>query len=482
MKVKSEVLCVDLDGTFTPTDTIVECSFSLFRKSLIDFLRFIFIFFLKGRGKAKVFLADRIMLRTESMPLTAGILEYLIAAKNSGKYKKIVLATGSAQKYADAVKNYFPVFDESWGTTEIVNLTGRRKAALLSKQYPDGFDYIGNSSVDLKVWSSAKRSLTANCSEILRRRIVGKSELGRHFGHGGEPTAKTLMKAVRAYQWPKNLLILVPIFLGNKWLNLDAISLSLLGFLSMSLLASSFYLINDMFDMRDDRMHPQKCKRPLASGDLGILHAGALSIALAALGLGGGFYLDYQFGLCLLIYSALTNAYTFEFKRVPLLDVFILASLFILRLVAGALLVDVYLSHWLIVFSVFFFLSLALCKRFTEVQALSEKQLTRGYYKRDQAFILTLGVGATLMSALVISLYISSVNALGIYNLPQVLWSVNVILLFWALRIWFITSRGEMFHDPVSFAIKDKVSLLCGFLILLFWSEARVGFIMGSLF
>ena len=176
----------------------------------------------------------------------------------------------------------------------------------------------------------------------------------------------------------------------------------------------------------------------------------------------------------LMIYLAATLSYSFYFKRVAMLDVTMLAGLFSLRVIAGIVAIDSGWSFWLLAFSMFFFLSLAFAKRFSEVENLRkegrEKATGRGYSIADLPMLNISGVAAGYISILVVALYIDSEKVREMYTHPEILWLICPPLLFWIGRIWLITGRGEMHEDPIVFAIKDKVSLfifaLCGLILL----------------
>jgi 4-hydroxybenzoate polyprenyltransferase len=180
----------------------------------------------------------------------------------------------------------------------------------------------------------------------------------------------TWARAIRLHQWVKNALIFLPAMLGHVLLRPQILSASVLAFLSFGLCASSVYLTNDLFDLRADRAHPRKRFRPLASGAItpraGVVAAVLLFIAGAVLAV----WVNTAFVLVLSCYYVVTWSYSVRLKRIALLDVMILAGLYTIRIIAGAVATDVSPSFWLLAFSVFVFLSLALIKRYAEVVAI----------------------------------------------------------------------------------------------------------------
>ena len=217
-----------------------------------------------------------------------------------------------------------------------------------------------------------------------------------------------LRRSLRLHQWVKNLLIFVPLVLGGKGGQGAVWLIALVGFLALGFAASATYIINDLRDLPDDRKHRSKSTRPLASGDLSI-RAG---IFIAIAGLGIGFTLAACIGLnavtMLALYVGLSLSYSFYWKRVPIFDVFVLASLFTSRIVIGLVITDVRLSAWLLVFSMFVFVSLSMAKRYAEVLSLAGRGTMtvpgRGYVTNDAPLILAVGTGAAMTAVLIMIL------------------------------------------------------------------------------
>jgi 4-hydroxybenzoate polyprenyltransferase len=278
-----------------------------------------------------------------------------------------------------------------------------------------------------------------------------------------------IARALRVHQWTKNLLVFLPLVLGGLALNPEAWIASAIGFIALSLTCSSTYLINDLADLKHDREHRSKRHRPLASGELGTGHA----IVMAAVCMVFGTLLSAYLGAAALAvlsgYVALTLAYTFALKKIPLLDVFVIALLFTLRLVLGIVIVGVALSPWLLLFSMFSFLSLALAKRYTEIQATKHSTTAgRGYLAIDAPLVLALGTAAFLGAVLILILYlIEDAFPQTFYLHPQYLWGLPGILFIFFSRIWLAAQRGVLHDDPVFFAIKDSASIACGAAALL---------------
>jgi 4-hydroxybenzoate polyprenyltransferase len=272
-------------------------------------------------------------------------------------------------------------------------------------------------------------------------------------------------RSLRLYQWPKNALVFVPLVLGGKSADADAWRIALLGFLALGLVASATYLINDLCDVDDDRQHWSKRNRPLARGDLSIRAALLMAAALGGAGAALAVVLGPRAMAGIAVYAAVTLSYSFALKRLPILDVLILAALFTLRLGLGIALTDVRLSPWLLTFSMFAFLSLSLAKRYTEIASAAKLGSTtipgRGYLTVDAPLVLGLGTTSALCAVLIMILYlIEDAFPQAFYANPAWLWFLPAILFLFFGRVWLVAQRGRLHDDPVVFVLKDGSSLL----------------------
>jgi 4-hydroxybenzoate polyprenyltransferase len=244
----------------------------------------------------------------------------------------------------------------------------------------------------------------------------------------------------------------------------------LLVFVAFSLCASGVYVLNDLLDLEADRHHATKRFRPFAAGDLplpigfgliAVLLAGSISLAAS---------LSANVLAVLAFYFALTTSYSWKIKQKPLLDVFFLAGLYTIRLVAGHEATRIPYSSWLLMFSMFIFLSLALVKRFRELTTLRQKNehhsKGRGYMASDLEVVAMLGSVSGYLSVLVLALYVNSVEVTRLYKNPTLLLLVCPLFLYWISRVWMIAHRGQMHDDPIVFALKDRVSYLIAALTL----------------
>lgn len=459
-------LAVDLDGTLIATDLLWEGLFLLLRQN--PFAVFMVPFWLLGGpARLKQEIARRVDLDPASLPYREELLSRLRAEKTAGR--KIILATGTPLRFAEAIAGHVGVFDTVIATDGASNLTCVRKRQKLVDTYGDGgFDYAGNSKHDVSVFESARTAIV----------VAPDRKAARwHATHGGElipapqRSWRTVAKMLRVHQWLKNTLIVVPMALSHEYFNLSMLWSCLLAFFSFSFAASAIYIVNDFFDLGLDRKHPTKRNRPLASGVVSVPFGMAAIAALLPLSFLVAAFLPPSFFLVLLAYLAATTAYSFSIKRMLLLDVLVLAGLYTMRIVAGTVATGVDVSFWLLAFSVFFFLSLALVKRYVELRSSDlvegERIAGRGYRPEDQDIIAQAGMASAFSAVLVLALYIDSDSVREQYSHPWMIWPLAPIVLYMAMRVWILARRNEMHDDPVVFIIRDWRSQLMGLIGML---------------
>lgn len=279
---------------------------------------------------------------------------------------------------------------------------------------------------------------------------------------------RELARALRPQQWIKNVLLFVPLLLAHQEPSPARLAAVLAGFAAFCLAASAGYVANDLLDREADRRHPHKRARPFASGALSLRQGVALALVLAAAAaLLAALAVGPAFTGMLALYLALTFAYSLYFKEKLFLDVLLLAGLYTHRVLAGAVAAAVPVSHWLLGFSLFFFLSLAFAKRYAELRRFAESAPAeslprRDYRAEDLGLIQNLGSASGYLSVLVLALYITGSDVVKLYATPQLLWWVCPVLLYWLTRIWFLAGRGELPDDPVLFAAGDWQSWVAG--------------------
>jgi 4-hydroxybenzoate polyprenyltransferase len=325
---------------------------------------------------------------------------------------------------------------------------------------------MGNSSADLPVWRHAHEAILVYPSSRLLKAASRVATVRHVFHRERNGRLVSILKAIRIHQWIKNLLVFVPLIAGHKVANLPLLGDAGLAFIAFSLCASGVYVLNDLLDLEVDRAHPTKRNRPFAAGKLGIPAGLFISVLLILSSFSLALLLPRRFFAILGLYVGMTTAYSVYLKRIVTLDVIALAGLYTLRIFAGGEAVRVTISAWLLAFSMFLFLSLALLKRCSELYLLRGYDKGhvegRGYREADLASLTNLGAASGYISVLVLALYINSSQVTGLYTHPEVLWLTCPLLLYWVSRIWLKAGRGEVHDDPVIFALQDKVSYAVG--------------------
>jgi 4-hydroxybenzoate polyprenyltransferase/phosphoserine phosphatase len=472
--MRSRPLVVDLDGTLIRSDVLIESGFAYLKAAPHRFYAPLVWLARDGKSGLKTGLAEATNVDVSVLPYDPAVLEWLKAEREAGR--SLVLATASHERYAQAISDHLGLFDKTFASNRDVNLSSHKKRDRLVAEYGEkGFDYAGNSRDDIAVWQSAERAYVVNPNSGVERaaRKIGNVE---RVIESRPPSVRTWAKSLRLHQWLKNLLILVPLLAAHKLTSPDLVVAAIIAFLTFGLCASSVYLLNDLLDLEDDRHHPVKRRRPLASGALPLMWGlGLFPILLVGAFVGARAFLPWRFCVVLLGYYVLTLAYSMYLKRQVMVDVVVLAMLYTIRIVAGTAAIHGRLTFWLLAFSMFIFLSLALVKRYAELHSMKERGLVktrgRGYVASDLPLLSSLGTSSGYLAVLVLALYIQDGKTASLYRHPQVIWLACPLLLYWVSRTWVIAHRGLMHDDPIVFAARDRVSLAVVALVgLVFWA------------
>lgn len=472
-------LVVDLDGTLTPTDTLAESVVKLVKKSPLNLVR-LALLLPKGKAAFKRFVAANSTVSPATLPYHEPLLDYLRSEREGGR--RLILATASHKTIAAGVSAHLGIFDEVIAT-DITNLKGKNKLDAIRKAIGEDFVYAGDSAADLPIWESAKAAVLVGASDTTSEAVRRLRPIEAEFPPNPLPL-RTWAKALRVHQWLKNLLIFVPVLTAFSFLDVGALVDSAVAFLAFSLAASATYVVNDLWDLESDRIHPRKRRRPLANGDVSIISALVASAFSLVAGFALAGMLSTQFLLMLVLYLVVTSSYSWALKQYVLIDVIILSLLYTLRIIAGSVAIGVTTSTWLLAFSVFLFLSLALVKRCSELVALEKTgdaaTSGRDYRVTDLTVLWPLGVAAAMSSVVVFGLFISSPETAVRYSTPLALWLVALGLVYWLSRLWIKTARGEMHDDPVVYAIRDRGSRIVVFFMALTMIAAHY-FEIGSI-
>ena len=455
----SKPLCVDCDGTLIASDLLYE-AFLLMLKQYPIGLLYLPFWLLKGKVYLKERLAEKVTFNWSSLPYRDEVINLVKATREQGR--PTVLATASPLAWANGIANHLGIFDTVVATEKGVNLSGNNKATQLVKLYGEkGFDYAGDSAVDKPVWHSAAGAIvvSAKSSLVSEQYIPNIIQVIK-------PVSGSILvyvKALRVHQWLKNLLVTVPLLAAHQVNTLQGLWQVAYAFLAFSLCASAVYVLNDLLDLESDRQHVRKCKRPFAAGTI-LLWQGMLMVPLLLLGAALiSLLLPKQFLLVLIAYFAMTLAYSVRLKRQVIVDVMLLAGLYTMRIIAGSAATQIKPSFWLLAFSMFIFLSLAMVKRYSELlitlQSNKKEPAGRGYSVEDLPVLMSIGVSSGIGSVLILALYINNPETNQMYPNGTWLWLMPPVMLYWISRMWMKAHRGQVDDDPVVFAARDWQSL-----------------------
>jgi 4-hydroxybenzoate polyprenyltransferase/phosphoserine phosphatase len=469
-RVTSLPLVVDLDGTLIKTDLLVESFLALIKQNPL-YLFLLPFWLLRGKAFLKQQISQRVILDVSLLPYHRELLDHLKRQHAQGR--PLVLATGTDERIAQQVADDLQIFDRVLASNGTVNLSGHYKQACLVAEFGEKcFDYAGNSRRDLAVWSSARKAILVNPTRSLSQTAARITEI-EHVFRNPKRKLRLYLQALRLHQWLKNLLVFVPLVMAHRFLEFDLLGKTFLAFLAFGFCASSVYIVNDLLDLPSDRHHPRKRQRPFATGELSLFWGLGLSPLLLGLSLLVSLLLPLRFLGMLVTYYVLNLAYSFYLKRIVLLDVIVLAGLYTLRIMAGSASISIWPSSWLLAFSTFIFLSLALVKRYAELVTMEAETgvvQVRGYQIVDKELLASLGSGSGYVAVLVLAIYISSGVAEIHYTRHHLVWLLFPLLLYWISYVWLMAHRGRMHDDPLVFTIRDRVSrivLLLAVVVLL---------------
>jgi 4-hydroxybenzoate polyprenyltransferase/phosphoserine phosphatase len=466
-------LVVDLDGTLLRSDLLMETAMAFLRSQPLKVFKLLG-WLLRGKAALKEGLALETWIDVSVLPYDTHVIEMIKTEQANGRM--IVLATASHVSLAERIAEHLQLFDLVLASNANRNLSGHNKRDLLVAHFGEGgFDYVGNSKEDLPIWKVSRSAHVVNPDRGVESRVCAMSDV--------QPTLRTntlklrdWRKAMRLHQWLKNALIFVPLLASHRFTQFELMRDGVFAFFCFGLCASSVYILNDLLDLGDDRHHKSKCNRPFASGRLSI-KAGLFAVpALLILAFGAALtLLPWQFSAVMAAYYVVTLAYSLKLKRLMAVDVIVLAMLYTARIIAGVAAFSLTLTFWILAFSMFIFLSLAMVKRYAELRDARVREVTtlargRGYYPGDLDMIASLGASSGYLAVMVLALYIQDVKTTELYVTPHVIWLACPLLLFWVTRVWMLTHRGDMNEDPVVFAMRDRISQMIGAVFLLmFW-------------
>ncbi len=473
-KSKKIALFVDLDVTLIASDTLLESIVLLLKLYPLKIFSLIIWLF-----KGKAFFKDRVskykIPQADLLPYREEVLDFIKEEKEKGR--KVYLLTAANQKIADKVAHHLGCFAGAFGSTDKINLSGEQKLKKVHQIVGHAkFDYIGNSKADTPIWEKANKTIVVNPTTNIKNKLKKFNNIQIINTNRNIKKIKTLIKELRIHQWVKNSLLFLPITMAHQFTDVNLLVAVLWAFISFSFCASAVYVLNDLLDLETDRKHPTKKNRPLASGLISVKTSVLLIFLIL---LTSGFIaikiLSTAFLIILIVYVILTTAYSVILKQLMLIDVIVLGGLYTLRITAGSIASGVDISSWLLVFSMFFFLSLAFMKRYADLILMKQKNYNeiagRGYHIDDLDLVQKSGITSGFVAMLVLALYINSDRVMELYKSPILIWFTLPVLLYWVMRMWMVTNRGEMTEDPIIYAIRDKttyvVMIIIGIIMVL---------------
>lgn len=264
------------------------------------------------------------------------------------------------------------------------------------------------------------------------------------------------IKLLRVSHWLKNLFLFLPLFFSGMFIEdpIAAVNV-IIGILCFSLTASVVYIINDIRDVEDDRLHPEKKHRPFAAGTVKTSSGIILAIVLLLTSMGVGYWLDPYFLIVLGSYFILNLAYSIKLKHVPLLDISIIAVGFVLRVIAGGVIPDIYVSHWILIMTFLLALFLGLAKRRDDVKIFLEsgKKMRKSVEGYNLEFINT---AMSLMGGVTIVAYIMyTISDDVTERLGNNLYITSLFVILGVLRYLQITFVKEKSGNPTKILMKD---------------------------
>lgn len=460
-------LCVELDLALLRTDLLYESLALLARQDPLALLRMP-LWAAQGKARLKREVARRVAVDYASLPLNEELVDWLREQRAQGR--RLMLVSDSDQILVDGIARRLDLFEAARGSDGVVNQHGERKRDLIREEVGERYAYAGDPGKERPVLDAAAGIVPVGAVDgLMRRRPDAPVEAAFP---AATPRLALWAKALRVHQWSKNALAFLPALLAGPLASWEDYGAAALTFLMLSCLASAGYLINDLLDLEADRRHATKRFRPFAAARLpvrdGLLAAPLLITAAAAIGLA----LPFHAAVIGTLYLLTTLLYSLVLKREPILDVMVLACLFTIRLAAGAVAIVEPLSFWLLTFSVFVFMSLAVVKRYAELNAVEQSGgseiSSRGYTVTDLPLLLALGVGTGMAACVIFVIYlIQEAFPKDVYGRPGWLWLAFPLLLYWVARVWRLAVHGQMNEDPVLFALKDRVSWMLGAALVL---------------
>ncbi|MBL3568131.1 prenyltransferase [Rhodovulum sulfidophilum] len=453
---RQKPLVLDVDGTFLKTDLGLECFWNGLGRAPLKTLRAT-VMHLRDRAGLCRELARIAPPRVDLLPLSPEMATRALEACEAGR--PVVLAGGADPGLVAALAGHYGFVEEGAGAEGAAPPEGAAKARALAERFGRrGFDYAGARAADRPVWREADRALLLGRQHRLAAELSAAGHPVEEIPAGWK--LRDLGRALRPHQWVKNVLLLLPALAAHDF-RPETLALVLLGILAFSAAASCIYIVNDLLDLEADRLHETKCRRPFACGKVPIGAGMAAGAVLALMALGVGAALGPSFLAVVLLYMALSLAYSLRLKRMRWVDIATLAALYTIRVVAGAAAGGGEASFLMLVFVFPVFVTLGCVKRMTELaRAETDERLPgRGYGRGDRGDLLNMA-GIGVVGALVVFVaYSFSAQAEALYQTRWLLWAAALPLAVWLVRMVWLGYRGQQDYDPIVFALRDRAGL-----------------------
>jgi 4-hydroxybenzoate polyprenyltransferase len=452
----SKPLILDVDGTFLKTDMLLESFWQAMGQHPLACLG-ICVRHFSNRARLKKELAGLADLRLDLLPVNSQIAE--LARQSQKQGRQVLFASGSDETLVRALAEEHGIDQPVFASDGEVNLTGARKAAMLSEAYgKGGFDYAGDGPVDEPVWQAAENAIIVGEHPEMAKSLATSGSNVEEFGGGWRK--RDLIRALRPHQWVKNVLLFLPLIAAHR-IDTAGLLIVLFAAIAFSLAASTIYIVNDLLDLEADRLHPTKCRRPFASGAVPILVGMITALGIGVFALALAFAISWSMLGIVALYMSLSLAYSLKLKRMRWVDIATLAALYTLRVIAGAIAAKVLASGFLVAFIFPTFITLGCVKRLTELTlATTDERLPgRGYGRSDRGDLLNVAGLGMVGSLLVFFLYSFTDAAAALYPNVWQLWLAMIPLAGWQVRMVMLGWKGRMDYDPIVFAMRDKYGL-----------------------
>lgn len=449
-------LILDVDGSLLLTDLLLENLWAAMRADFPAALRTVASSF-GNPARLKRRLLSIASPDPGSLPVRDAVLDLARQAAASGR--PVSLVSGADQGLVDALARELGLPGRHFGSDGTTNLTGASKARLLVSLFGEGgFDYVGNAPDDLAVWEHARRCVVVAPGAQVSRRLPA---LQKPVEVIGSPwNLSSLIREMRPHQWAKNLLLLLPLLAAHGG-PLQAVMSGLLAMVAFCAGSSSLYIVNDMLDLADDRRHPAKRSRPLASGALPLDVAMVASVCLGAIAVTLSWMVSPAVTGLLALYMAISLTYSLSWKHKRWVDLLVLATLYMLRVVAGAAASDIAVSVWLVAFCFAVFSTLGIVKRLTDLARATHRGVLpgRGYSVANMDGLQYLAWASIVASVAVFLGYSFTRHAATLYSSPWLLRLATIPIAVWLVRMVTLSRQGREDFDPMIFVAHDRIGL-----------------------